>query len=111
MRLLRRILVVINLKSVLITILALASTYLCRRFGLIADFPLTLVATAVATRLLPADSLLVLLLALVLGSIAGALWGGLAALLRVTRGVSEVMTRRMTPPSTMPWPTWGQRRC
>jgi simple sugar transport system permease protein len=51
-----------------------------------------LVATAVATRLVPADSLLVLLLALALGSLAGALWGGLAALLRVTRGVSEVLS-------------------
>ncbi len=43
----KKILLVINLKTVLITALALLSTYACRRFGITADFPLTLIATAI----------------------------------------------------------------
>jgi len=44
---LRQVLIIINFKTVIITVLAVVSTYLCRRFGVIADFPMTLIATAV----------------------------------------------------------------
>jgi simple sugar transport system permease protein len=52
-----------------------------------------LAATAVATRAFGSDpSGVALPLALAAGIVAGALWGGLAAVLRVTRGVSEVLS-------------------
>ena len=52
-----------------------------------------LVATALGTRVLGAESgTFALPVALLGGVLAGALWGGLAALLRVTRGVSEVLS-------------------
>ena len=38
---------VINLKSLLISALAFGSTLFCLRFGIVADFPLTLIATAI----------------------------------------------------------------
>ena len=38
---------VVNLKSLLISILAVLSTYVCLVFGIVADFPLTLIATAI----------------------------------------------------------------
>ena len=38
---------VVNLKSVLISALAFASTLFCLQFGIVADFPLTLIATAI----------------------------------------------------------------
>lgn len=44
---LRKILIIINLKTIIITALAVTSTYLCRRFDMTADFPMTLIATAV----------------------------------------------------------------
>lgn len=44
---LRQVLIIINLKTVIITSLAVISTYLCRRYDIIAEFPLTLIATAV----------------------------------------------------------------
>ncbi|MHC4252751.1 MAG: hypothetical protein ACYS9X_26835 [Planctomycetota bacterium] len=44
---LKRMLVIINLKTLVITALAAASTFLCGRYGIVASFPLTLVATAV----------------------------------------------------------------
>ncbi|PLX73675.1 MAG: hypothetical protein C0614_12680 [Desulfuromonas sp.] len=44
---LKQILIIINLKTVIVTLLAVASTWICRRYGLHADFPLTLIATAV----------------------------------------------------------------
>ena len=44
---LKQILTIINLKMVIITALAVVSTYLCRRFEITADFPMTLIATAV----------------------------------------------------------------
>lgn len=47
MKKLKQVLVIINLKTIIITGLAVASTYLCRRFNLFADFPMTLIATAV----------------------------------------------------------------
>ena len=47
MKKLKQILIIINLKTIIITILAVVSTYLCRRFGITANFPMTLIATAV----------------------------------------------------------------
>lgn len=47
MKKLKQILIIINLKTFIVTALAVASTYLCRRFEIIADFPMTLIATAV----------------------------------------------------------------
>ena len=47
MKKLKQILIIINLKTIIITVFAVLSTYLCRRFGIIADFPMTLIATAV----------------------------------------------------------------
>ncbi|MHC4881567.1 MAG: hypothetical protein ACYSOH_05875 [Planctomycetota bacterium] len=47
MKKLKEALVIINLKTIIVTVLAVASTYLCRRFELFADFPMTLIATAV----------------------------------------------------------------
>ncbi|MHC4085315.1 MAG: hypothetical protein ACYSWZ_14210 [Planctomycetota bacterium] len=44
---LKRLFFVVNLKSVIVAVLAVISTYLCRRFGLLANFPLTIVTTAV----------------------------------------------------------------
>ncbi len=44
---LRSIFLILNLKTLVIALLAIASTYLCQTFGLVADFPLTLIATAV----------------------------------------------------------------
>lgn len=38
---------VVNLKSLVISALAVLSTWLCLRFGIRADFPLTLIATAI----------------------------------------------------------------
>ena len=38
---------IINLQTLVITALAVLSTWSCNRFGLVADFPLTLIATAV----------------------------------------------------------------
>ncbi len=43
----RQFLLIINLKTLIITALAVLSTWLCSRLGLAADFPLTLIATAV----------------------------------------------------------------
>jgi simple sugar transport system permease protein len=52
-----------------------------------------LAATAIATRMLGSEpSVIALPLVLVAGIAAGALWGGLAAALRVRRGVSEVLS-------------------
>jgi hypothetical protein len=47
MRAIRSLRLIIDSKTVLVTAMAVGATYLCRRFGLLADFPLTLVATAV----------------------------------------------------------------
>ena len=46
-RYLSGVLRVVNLKSVLISALAVTSTWLCLRFGIKADFPMTLIATAI----------------------------------------------------------------
>lgn len=43
----RQILIIINRKTIIITILAVASTFLCRHYDIYADFPMTLIATAV----------------------------------------------------------------
>jgi len=42
-----RIGLIINLKALFVTLAAVLSTYLCKRYGLAANLPLTLVATAV----------------------------------------------------------------
>ena len=47
MKNLKQVLIIINLKTAIITVLAVTSTYLCQQFGIIAEFPLTLIATAV----------------------------------------------------------------
>jgi len=47
MKKIKRIFSIINLKTVIITALAVVSTYICRRFEVFADFPMTLIATAV----------------------------------------------------------------
>jgi len=47
MKNLKQIFILINLKTIIVTIFAVLSTYLCRRFGILADFPMTLIATAV----------------------------------------------------------------
>jgi predicted membrane chloride channel (bestrophin family) len=44
---LKQILIIINRKTLVVTLLAVLSTYLCRRFGITAQFPMTLIATAV----------------------------------------------------------------
>ena len=43
----QKILLIINFKTLVITILSILSTYLCIRFGITADYPLTLIATAI----------------------------------------------------------------
>src|SRR5215213_4797577 len=47
MRSLSSLVQVVNLKSVLISALALLSTWVCLELGIKADFPLTLIATAI----------------------------------------------------------------
>lgn len=47
MRLLRRIYMIINLKTLIVTILAVVSTYLCIRHEIKADFPLTIITIAI----------------------------------------------------------------
>lgn len=44
---LRRILLIINFKTLVVTIMAVASTFLCMQYNFVADFPLTILATAV----------------------------------------------------------------
>lgn len=44
---LKQILIIINLKTIIVTVLAVVSTFLCRRFDILAEFPMTLIATAV----------------------------------------------------------------
>ena len=43
----QKILQIINLKTLIISILAVLSTYVCIRFQITADYPLTLIATAI----------------------------------------------------------------
>lgn len=47
MKKLRQLIIIINLKTIVITALAVFSTYLCRRFAIMAEFPMTLIAIAV----------------------------------------------------------------
>lgn len=47
MKKLKQVLIIINLKTFIITTLAVVSTWLCRKFGITAEFPMTLIATAV----------------------------------------------------------------
>ena len=43
----RQVLVIFNSKTFIITVLAVVSTYVCINLGITADFPMTLIATAV----------------------------------------------------------------
>lgn len=43
----KKIFLIINVKTLVITLLSVASTYLCIEFAISADFPLTLIATAI----------------------------------------------------------------
>lgn len=43
----RSIFLILNLKTLIVGACAVLSTYLCQKFGFVADFPLTLIATAV----------------------------------------------------------------
>ncbi len=47
LRRLKTIALIINIKAIIIALLAVGSTFVCLRFGITADFPLTLIATAV----------------------------------------------------------------
>jgi predicted membrane chloride channel (bestrophin family) len=47
MKLLKRILLIINLKTLIITVLSVISTFICIKYGLAADFPMTLISIAV----------------------------------------------------------------
>lgn len=47
MKIFRSIYLIINYKTFIITILAVVSTWLCNRYNIIADFPLTLVGIAI----------------------------------------------------------------
>ena len=47
MQRLKRIFLIINWKSLVVTVLAVASTYLCATYGITGAFPLTLIATAI----------------------------------------------------------------
>jgi predicted membrane chloride channel (bestrophin family) len=47
MKKLRQMIIIINLKTIVVTALAVFSTYLCRRFEITAEFPMTLIAIAV----------------------------------------------------------------
>ena len=47
MQMFKTIASIINLKALIVTVLAVASTYLCLRYEILANFPLTLIATAI----------------------------------------------------------------
>lgn len=47
MKYLKRLSIIVNAKTVVITLLAVISTYFCRQYNLVANFPMTLLATAV----------------------------------------------------------------
>jgi len=47
MQQLKQILIIVNPKTIVVTLLAVLSTYLCLRYEIIAEFPMTLIATAV----------------------------------------------------------------
>ncbi len=47
MKIFRRISIILNFRALLIAVLAVLATYVCRTYQITADFPLTLVATAV----------------------------------------------------------------
>lgn len=44
---LKKILIILNLKALIVTVLAVGSTWLCIKYNIQADFPLTLIATAI----------------------------------------------------------------
>ena len=43
----RKIFLIINFKTLIISLLSVLSTYLCIEYSISADFPLTLIATAI----------------------------------------------------------------
>ena len=47
MKKLKQALIIVSPKTLIVTLLAVISTYLCRRYEIFADFPMTLIATAV----------------------------------------------------------------
>lgn len=47
MKIIKSIFLIINYKTFIVTILALLSTYLCREYGIKADFPLTILGIAI----------------------------------------------------------------
>ncbi|HMQ00158.1 MAG TPA: hypothetical protein PKC24_10285 [Cyclobacteriaceae bacterium] len=47
MRILKSIVLIINYKTIIVTVIALASTYVCHKYQLVADFPLILVSVAI----------------------------------------------------------------
>lgn len=47
MKTLRSIYLIINYKTIIVTVLSLISTWLCMRYNIVADFPLTLVGIAI----------------------------------------------------------------
>lgn len=47
MKVLRSFLLIINLKTIVVTVLSIISTYVCYRYGLLADFPDMLVGVAI----------------------------------------------------------------
>jgi len=47
MKTLRSIYLIINYKTIIVTVLSLISTWLCTRYNIVADFPLTLVGIAI----------------------------------------------------------------
>ncbi len=47
MKKLKQVFAILNRKTLVITALAVTSTFLCRKFGVLAEFPMTLIATAV----------------------------------------------------------------
>lgn len=43
----KKVFFLVNLRSLIISVLSVFSTWLCLRYGIVADFPLTLIATAI----------------------------------------------------------------
>ncbi|MBC7806020.1 MAG: ABC transporter permease [Akkermansiaceae bacterium] len=84
---------VIQATPLLLTGLAVAISFRCRLFNIGAEGQLVvgaMAAVAVGTRPLPPS--VQLLLCLVAGASAGALWAGIAAVLKIYRGVQEVLS-------------------
>lgn len=84
---------VIQATPLLLTGLAVAISFQCRLFNIGAEGQLivgAMAAVAVGTRPFPPS--IQLLLCLVAGASAGAVWAGIAAVLKIYRGVQEVLS-------------------